>query len=180
METFKIIIDNLPETSWMETYIPILIAIIAVVISLYSAYLSRKSFSLSTRPYVWASSYGVIDQNNKSIIPVPASLGYRVINSPTQVLKNEVIISLGDKEIFSHKECNFVRFPDGTSEWSFSIGKDDYDSIIEQYECSEESLVRTVDIIYKSLNGAEKYCYSLKQEFIMKDNQWIDTLSQAT
>lgn len=180
MEPLKIIIDNWPSTSWMTTYSPILIAGVAVLVSLYSAHLSRKSYRLSSRPYVWASSYGVIDQAKKTIIPVPYRLAYRVTNTPTKVIENTVTILLGDKEVFSHSDNNFVRFPDGSSEWSFSIGESEYTEIQNQYKSSGESLSRKVKVRYSSLSGGKEYSYTLTQEYIDIDGQWKDISSQAT
>lgn len=180
MEPLKIIIDNLPPTSWMTTHSPILIAGVAVLVSLYSAHLSRKSFRLSSRPYVWASSYGVIDQVKKTIIPVPQRLGYRVTNTPTKIIQNTVTILLGDKEAFSHSENDFVRFPDGSSEWSFSIGESEYTKILKDYKSSGEYLSRKVEVRYSSLDSGKEYSYTLVQKYIEEDTQWKDISSQAT
>ncbi|MCL1127757.1 hypothetical protein [Shewanella surugensis] len=129
MEPFKIFIENWPSSDLVALYTPICIAAVAVIVSWYSAHLSRRSFNLSSRPYVWASNYGVIDQTNRTITPIPWRLGYRVKNSPAQVIENIVSIKLGSVEIFSHKGENFVRFPDESSEWTFTIGEDSVDPI---------------------------------------------------
>ena len=57
MDATKIVIENWPKTNHLLVYIPLLIALFALAVSLYSAYLTRKSFIMSHRPYVWASSY---------------------------------------------------------------------------------------------------------------------------
>jgi hypothetical protein len=71
MEPLKIFIDNWPVGNIIAIYAPIFIAAIAVFVALYSAHLSRKFFKLESRPYLWASNYGVIDHENRAITPVP-------------------------------------------------------------------------------------------------------------
>ena len=95
MEPIKIFIENWPAQDFLAQCIPIVIAAVAVVVSLYSAYLSRKAFNHSSRPYVWASSYGVVDQQRQCINPVPQRLAYRVKNSPAKIKLNRVSVSLG-------------------------------------------------------------------------------------
>lgn len=180
MEPLKIIIDNWPLTNWTTAYSPILIAGVAVLVSLYSAHLSRKSYQLASRPYVWAISYGVVDQDKKEIIPVPHRLAYRVINAPTQIIESTVTILLGSQEVLSYSDNNFVRFPDGNSEWTFSIGESEYTQIQNEYNHSEELLLRKVKVRYCSLDGGKEYSYTLTQKYIDKDDQWKDVSSQAT
>ncbi len=180
MESIKIFIENWPTTNWVAQYTPIVIAAIAVIVSLYSAYLSRRSFDLSSRPYVWASSYGVVDQGKRHIDPVPQRVGYRVKNAPAKVLESLISVNLGDEQIFSHNEQNFVRFPDESSEWSFAIGQDSFESIMNKYDTSDQPLIRKVDVKYMALSGGRKYKYSLVQEYIKSENQWKDIGSQAS
>ncbi|MBI3777182.1 MAG: hypothetical protein HY273_16845 [Gammaproteobacteria bacterium] len=179
MEPIKIFIENWPAQDFLAQYIPIVIAAVAVVVSLYSAYLSRKAFNHSSRPYVWASSYGVVDQERRRIIPVPQRLAYRVKNSPAKIKLSSVSVSLGAEEIFNHTEENFVRFPDDSSEWSFSIGEDEFNELLQKHRSSNTQLLRKVFVKYMSLDGGTTYEYHLKQGFISADNQWKDIESRA-
>ena len=94
MDTVKVIVENWPKTKHFLEYIPVVIAVIALVVSLYSVYLTRKSFIASHRPFVWASNYGVIDTDKKTIIPIPLRVAYRVRNAPVKIIQTEVTISL--------------------------------------------------------------------------------------
>ena len=169
MDPIKSFIDN-----W-----PVVIATLALAVSLYSAYLSRKVFIHSSRPYVWASSYGFFDKEYNRLIPMPHLLAYRVKNSPAKIEFNCVKLTLGDQEILKHTETNFVRFPDDFSEWSFSIGEDEFKAILEKQKSSNSQLLRNVFVKYASLNGGKKYEHHLKQEFIATDNQWKDSESRS-
>ena len=179
MTPIKILIENWPEQDFLAQYIPIVIAAVALLVSWYSAYLSRKAFNHSSRPYVWASSYGVVDQERKCITPVPHRLAYRVKNSPTKIKLSCVSVTLGAEEIFKHMEENFVRFPDDSSEWSFSIGQNEFSEIMQKHRSSNAQLIRKVFVKYMSLDGGTTYEYQLKQEFVSADNQWRDIESRA-
>ena len=180
MVPMKIFIENWPEQDFLALYIPIAIALAALGVAWYSAYLSRKSYRHSSRPYVWASSYGVIDQQHHCIIQVPQSVAYRVKNSPAKIILASASIVLDTEEIFNHIELNYVRFPDDSSEWRFVIGKDQFDEILKKHSSSSSQLIRKVFIKYTSLNGGTIYKFHLKQEFIAKDKQWRDIESQAS
>ena len=83
------------------------------------------------------------------------------------------------KKIFNHTEENFVRFPDDSSEWSFSICEYEFIELLQKYKSSNAKLFRKVFVKYMSLNGGTTYEYHLKQEFISADNQWKDIESRA-
>jgi len=101
METTKVLLENLSKALWYKEWIPIIIAVIALITSIISLYWTRRDYTKSSRPFVWASSYGVIDTVNKTIIPVPFRIGYRVKNSPAKILKMEVKILLNNDILFS-------------------------------------------------------------------------------
>src|SRR5688572_6974534 len=60
MDTTKVIIENWPNDPWIMDWIPIIIAVIALIASIISLYWTRIEYVKSSRPYVWASNYGVI------------------------------------------------------------------------------------------------------------------------
>jgi hypothetical protein len=179
MMPIKIFIENWPEQDFLAQYTPIVIAAVALIVSWYSAYLSRKAFNHSARPFVWASSYGVVDHERKCVTPVPHRLAYRVKNSPTKIKLSCVSVNLGTEEIFKHTEENFVRFPDDSSEWSFSIAQNEFNEILQKYGSSSAQLIRCVFLKYTSLDDGATYEYQLKQEFVSADNQWRDIESRA-
>jgi len=159
-------------TPWFKEWIPILIALIALGTSIISLYWTRIEQIKSTRPFVWASSYGVIDNVNKTIIPIPFRVGCRVKNSPARILQRDVIIHLETNELFRHTDKNLVQFPDESSEWNFTIGQTDFERIKNRPISEQSKLIRTISIKYTSLDGGKNYNYKLKQVFIPLDNQW--------
>ena len=179
MEATKVIIENLPNTPWYKDWIPISIAVIALIMSIISLYWTRKEYTKSSRPFVWASNYGVIDAENKTILPIPFRIGCRVKNSPARILQMDVNIFLNKKVLFTHTEKNYVRFPDENSEWSFTIGKKEFEQIMNRPNSEKSNLVRIISINYSSLDGSRIYHYKLEQLFIQADNQWKDTDEKA-
>ena len=179
MDATKVVIENWPETNYLLVYIPIIIAIIALSISLYSIFLTRRVFVVSHRPYVWAGNYGVIDHDKKTIIPVPFRVSCRVKNSPARIIRMEVKINLNMETLFVHTNENFVRFPDETSEWSFGIGEEDFEKIMNRSNEDKSKLVRLISLEYSSLDGGKIYHYKLQQSFNPIENQWKDTSEKA-
>lgn len=172
MDIVKVVIENWPKKNYLLEYTPIIIAVIALAVALYSVYLTRKSFIASHRPYVWASNYGVHDPDKKTIIPIPYRVAYRVKNSPAKIIRAEVKISLGKEPLLSHAEENIVRFPDERSEWSYSIGEEDYKKIMNRSDEDKSKLSRIISIEYSSFGGGKIYHYKLQQSFNPSDDQW--------
>jgi hypothetical protein len=179
MDVTKVIIENWPNTNILLQSIPIIIAVIALGISLYTIHLTRKSFIASHRPYVWGGNYGVIDLDKKTISPIPHRVIYRVKNAPAKILESKVKITLNGESLLNHKNINFVRFPDEKSEWNFGIGEAKYKQIMNRSVENQANLLRHISIKYSLLGGGEKYKYTLEQSFVPADNQWKDKTEQA-
>lgn len=179
MDATKVVIENWPKANHILEYVPIAIAIIALVVSLYSVYLTRKAFIVSQRPYVWASSYGVINQEAKTIIPIPHRIAFRVKNSPATIIHQEVKISYENEELFSFPVDDNIRYPDQTSEWSFSISEKDFKGIMDRAKENPSKLRRMILIRYSALDGGKEYKYVLNQSFDPQDNQWRDIRHEA-
>ena len=179
MDTLKVIVENWPKTKYLLEHTPIFIALIALAVSLYSVHLTKKSFIAAHRPYVWASNYAVKDPDKKTVIPIPFRLGYRVKNAPAKIVMTEVKINLGAEQLFIHADQNIVRFPDEKSEWSFTIGNDDFKRIMDRPDEEKSKLVRLISLTYSSLDGGKIYHYKLQQSFNTADNQWKDISEEA-
>lgn len=178
METTKVIIENWPKANQFIAWMPIImgiIAIFALLIAIYSAYLAKQSFITSSRPYVWASNYGVISPDRQNIIPIPFRVAYRVKNSPARIILSEVKISLNIQSLLVNTKQNFVRYPDETSEWNFTIGQEEFERIMNRPNEDKSKLVRLISLEYSSLDGGKIYHYELQQIFNPIANQWEDT-----
>jgi hypothetical protein len=176
----KVVIENWPKTNYFSVYIPIIIAIIVLSISLYSIFLTRKIFVESHRPYVTASSYAFIDHDKNTIIPVPSKVRFCVINSPARIIRAQVKINLNMETLLvSPPKENFVKIPLEESEWSFEFYKEDFDKIMDRPNEDKSKLVRLISVEYSSLDGGKIYHFKLKQSFIPIANRWIDIEEEA-
>ena len=178
MDAVKVIVENWPKTNHFLEYVPVIIAVIALAVSLYSVYLTRRAFIASHRPYVWAINYGVIDAD-ANILPIPFRVAYRVRNAPAKIIRSEVKIDLGERQLFVHTDRDIVRFPDERSEWSFAIGKEQFEEIMDRSTDDKAKLSRLMTIEYSSLGGGENYHFKLRQSFSPVENQWKDVNEEA-
>lgn len=179
MDPTRVVIENWPSTNQLFEYIPLIIAVLAIAISLYSAYLSRKSFISSFRPYVWAVS-SVFTDSERMVIAEPHVIRLFVKNSPAKILTKDVMVSLNDKVLFSHKDENKVQFPtDEIHEWSFVIGKSEFEGIMNRSDKDKTKLRRLVSIKYSSLDGDKSYSYELEQFFDISANQWRNLTEES-
>ena len=91
----------------------------------------------------------------------------------------DVKIILNEVALSSHTEKDFVRFPDETSEWSFSFGNDEFDKIMNRPISELSILKRVISIIYTTMDGKKKYNYKLEQFFVPAENQWKDNSEKS-
>lgn len=167
MDITKVVIENWPKTNNLIIYIPMFVAMIALGISLYSIYITRKIFVESNRPYVWVSNY--ISKYN-----VPLVVACHVINSPARIIQMELKMNLNMETLSVHTERDMVRFPDEMYEWRFDMSMDDFHKIITRACEAKSKLVRLISLKYSSLNGGKIHNYNLKQLFNFSVDDWED------
>ena len=84
MEAQRVIVENLPKPKrWWQKYtllISVIIAAFALLISLYSAHLSRQEFIVANRPYVYVSNR----KNDNGTMDINTVL-LRCLNAPAQI-----------------------------------------------------------------------------------------------
>lgn len=179
MDVLRVVVENWPDKTNMLDYGPVAIAVIALLVSLYSVYLTRRSFIASHRPYVWAASYSVICPDEHTLVPVPHRVMFRVHNAPVRVLHLKVEVSLDAQNLVVTSESEMVRFPDERSEWAHSIGQREFESLMSRPDAEKARLRRIITVNYTSLAGGKAYRYVLRQLFIPADNQWTDVAVEA-
>lgn len=158
MDVTKVVIENWPKTNNLIGYIPMFIAIIALSLSLFSIYVTRKIFVESNRPYVWASNY--ISEYFEPLVVV-----CNVINSPARIIQMELKMNLNKETLSVHKEKNVVRFPNEMYKWSFDMSMEDFHNITDRANKDKSKLVRVISLKYSSLDGGRIYHYILEQSF---------------
>ena len=181
MDIVKVIIENWPETNYLTVYVPIIIALIALGVSIFNVRLTRKSFIESHRPYVWGLSFAVLEDRDdkKVIVPQPYGVLFRVTNSPAKILRLEVRVTLLSETLYAYTDVNLVRFPDERSQWHHLISPQDFEKMMERAGKDKDKLQRLISIDYSSLDGGRIYHYELQQSFISADYQWKDASAKA-
>ncbi|EGQ8053816.1 hypothetical protein HPX47_001170 [Vibrio alginolyticus] len=179
MDRVKIFVENWPETDLVYQIVPIIVAVSALVVSLYTAYLSRSSFEMASRPYLSAHIYTFLTNDN-SAIPSIDRIKYELTNAPTKIVRNEIRVLLGGELVFEKKEENLVWFPMNNGEIVFSISKQVLEEILEAANKSKLKLEREILVKYQPLNLRKTYEYVKVQEFDLINNQWLDVSTKST
>jgi hypothetical protein len=87
-ETKMVFVENLPKPKkWWQEYSALLIALLALVVSIYSAYLSRREFVAAHRPYVYVICRQATKNNVTSMDVRTILLG--CLNAPARIIKQE-------------------------------------------------------------------------------------------
>ena len=160
------------------TCVPIFIAVTSLLLSVFTAYHTRKSAIYSRRPFVWAASYGYIDKEAKIIQPIPYRVAFRISNSPATIAAIEISIFHSNDRLFHSKEERQVRFPDSQSEWQFGMDEATFMNLMNRENIG--LLRRDVLIRYSALSGGKQYKFEMKQRYIPLDNQWQTIQEVAT
>jgi hypothetical protein len=117
---------------------------------------------------------------NRTIITIPFRVANRIKNSPAQIPGYTVVVHLSGIELFSHRDTNDFKFPDDTSEWSFTIGQQQWDNLMNRSDAEKANLVRVVSIKYSALGSGRIYKYYFEQSYMVFDNQWQDIKQLAS
>jgi len=174
IDKVKVVIDDWPKKSWLLEYTPVFIALIALLVSLYSVHLTMESFIVSHRPYVWANNYAAIDPDKKIMIPMHNAVAFHVFNAPAKIKRIEVRIDLAKEKLLDYTQNNIVRYPDDTkTQWNHSFSYEDIKKqILILSDADKAKLFRFIDLEYSALDGGKIYYYKLKQSFDPAEQQW--------
>ncbi|HLO71281.1 MAG TPA: hypothetical protein VK167_10450 [Flavipsychrobacter sp.] len=172
MNKIRVFVENWQQDPWYNVWIPIIIAVLSLIISIYTIYISQKQFTRNIRPYVWAASYSFHGPNG--LQNIPHRLAYRVKNAPARILSVNVKFMLNDAELFAFPDSNVVRYPDETSEWSHGLDQHTFNQIMNRPIAEQQNLRRIVDIAYQSLDGGDTYTFNMVQGYVPADSQWRD------
>lgn len=174
MQPLKVIIENWQETSFLTTWIPQIVGIIALIVSLYASYLTRVQFAQSTRPYVSVSSFLSL-HNHQQINNVVI---YSVLNGPAKI--KSIVLTLSYKnEKVEVKMANLVRFPNDKAEWTYQFAYDDFVRLEALANGDGENFLRSVELKYTHLDGGKEYFYKMVQKYVGDGPTWQNSSEDA-
>lgn len=175
MHPIKVKIDNWQDTPWTELWIPIIIAVISLIVSLYSIYLTRKQFTLSTRPYMQAAGFWDLDL--KKILNDRFNIS--VTNSPAHIKSMEIKLMHKDL-VFSERSENSFQFPVEGSTHYYAFKQTDMDAIMAAAIGDENNVYRSIEIIYTKLGGGKEYRTYMKNRFQGIGGTWEEFEQECT
>jgi hypothetical protein len=173
-ETQRVFVENLPKPKgWLKENAGIIIALLALAISLYSAYLSREEFIAAHRPYVYATprieeKTGVMDLY---------TVTYSCLNAPAKIDNVEIYY-----EIFKNGEEESRKIPWNIkrprvlypSEKLNSQTTTRYDFKKEISDPNVNLIRRKVKINYKELSGNRTYYFEGYWDYNKEYDIWED------
>lgn len=166
--------------SFLTSVSSLFISVAGAIVSVGGIYYTRKSFIISSRPYVKATSYAVRDGQN-NILSRPDMLGITCRNTPANVIIFKFVIAAeknGFKKEILHEIKTSMFIFDGV-EQNFIITEEEYEEmkklLIEGY-----ILRRYITIRYLGLNSKKKYEYNLIQIFRQGQENWSDEEERST
>jgi hypothetical protein len=182
MNSTKVFIENLPPPQeWYVTWIPIIIALCAIIVSLYSLYLSRRQYRDSSRPFLFSLTNYLAIQNNGAPFHRPEILPYKIINAPAIIkkMKIEFYIQSGPQKTVLHlaEITDLSIFPADMTESSYNYAELSEDLSL----CTGDStLKRHVRFDYTALSGGKKYFFEAESEYNFADNTWKRGIEKAS
>ena len=182
MEAQKIFIDNLPKPKrWWQEYAPLIIAGLALGISLYSVHLSRKEFIAAHRPYVYVSSRQTTKDGRPTMDTKTVLLC--CLNAPAKIINQKgsyVVIKKkenGEEEISKTIPTNLaptakILYPSDRTSSQITIPYDFKTKIL----ASEPNvkLRRKIRIDYKELSSDREYYFEGNWDYNRQYNVWED------
>ncbi len=180
IESQRVSVENLPKTKrWWQEYIPLLIAVLALGVSIYSAYLSRKEFIAAYRPYIYVSNRRT-EEDGKKIMDINTVV-LKCLNAPARIVNQEAFYILiktkeNDKEeVTKSIPLNFtitsnILYPSESTTSQITFTYDFKKEILAKD--SNAKLRRKVRIDYKELSTDRKYYFEGYWDYNRTYNVW--------
>ncbi len=173
MDPIKVIVENLPNPQpWCVAWAPVIIALCAVIVSIFSLCWSRAQYINSSRPFVWLTDFAVLNEKQQ-LLNKPQTVATKVTNAPAKIISAQYhfyfILGSEKREIHKHEDNNIVRFPDEKSQATYTVGK--FEQLLKTQKSGEE-LERYLRIDYSALSGNKKYMYESRSKYDFQENRW--------
>jgi len=168
MPVDNLIVDELFNlNNVIENWIPIIIAVIALAVSIFTSLLSKRAFITSSRPYVWATNLEVEGEGYKS-----SAIACYVSNSPAKIISHEFSMKSDNEEVGNYHDKNFLRYPNEKFRWIIYTDDETFENSLENCLKNQLTLTRRNYIEYSSLNGGKRYFHELVQVYDSEVEYW--------
>ena len=160
---------------------PIIVSLLAVVISLYALRAAAKQFASAARPYAWIENHSFIDPNGQHINQ-PSTFQIICENAPAKLVfveyKFSRVPATGEKEtIHQFRKDDSVVFPSDKSQYTYDWGG--FQAAVESL-ATGDSLERETRIAYQPLGNTMTYSYERISLMSQKDLRWRTDFEHAT
>jgi hypothetical protein len=179
IEAQRVFVENLPKPrSWWKEY-AFIIAVLALCISIYSAYLSRQEFIAAHRPYVFASPRNI---TNNSIATMDVNTFIlRCLNAPAKIVEQNVECQVvkpkknGEEEVTETIPVNkrldhHTLYPSENTTTQITVRHCLIKDILATNPESELRIRVRVD--YKELSGDRRYFFEGNWDYNRLYNVW--------
>ena len=173
MDPITVTISNLPPPQhWLIEWIPIAIAVVALIISLAALYWSHVQYRDASRPFVWLIDFASINAEGL-LVNHPEMIATRVTNAPAMITKAfyEFYILVGDTKTIVHscQQPIQVRYPDPNSQTTYTFAE--LNQAIQQCQASDQ-LKRHLRAEYTTLSGGKQYFYESDSNYAFPEKTW--------
>jgi len=175
----RISIENLPKPrKWWQDY-AFAIAALALFVSMYSAYLSRKEFVLAHRPYVHVTNRRT-EENGKPTMDVNTVL-LHCLNAPAKIVDQDVSYLVIEIKEDSQEDiirtvpvrltlASDILYPSDQPTSQITILYDFKKEILAKY--ANAKLRRKIRIDYEELSGHRRYFFEGNWDYNAEHNVW--------
>jgi len=181
-EAQRIFVENLPKPKgWWQENAGIIIALLALAISLYSAYLSREEFIAARRPYVYVS-----DRKNDNGTMDVKSVLLHCLNAPARIIDQEFCyVVVETKENGEEKVTKTIPWTSLSTSNTLYPSEETSGQVFCKYDFKKEILEkdpkvrlrRKVRIDYKELSTDRTYYFEGNWDYDRDRKVWkIDNM----
>lgn len=164
------LIRKLKLSNWNWSF---LIALLGLLLSLWSAWVTQEHFRQSNRPYVWGMNIYTDER------PMPHEADMRVVNAPAKIALIEIVIASGTNEIYRFEARDLVRVPAENHHWPFRMSEEEFIKVMGKRDPYLQT-TRKVHIQYSSLEGGRQYTFTLLQRYDESTSDWSPISETAT
>ena len=159
---------------------PIILSVLAFVMSIYSVYVATKHFEMSSRPYVWAMNNAFVDGDNK-LREQPSHFQLFCDNAPALIVLAEYkfyVCEGEEKKIVDEFRLeNEIVHPHEKAQYTF--GWENFNSTFRGL-AKEQRLFREIRLAYRPFGSKRSYFFEQGSFLDTQQAVWTHVDQHAT